>query len=267
MQTEAAILRGTNDPFTVEMVELADPGPNQVLVEIAGVGMCHSDLAPRGNPNFSPIPFLGGHEGAGVVKAIGSMVTNIEVGNHVVLSFDSCGECSYCLRGHPAWCDTYRLRNFQGGPPDACAPVIDANGNEIKARWFAQSSFAGYSLATSRNAVVVDPSLPIELLGPLGCGFLTGAGAVLSATKVQPSSNVAVFGAGAVGLAAVMAARMRISLPSIFMTIVSRSPAKLARLTSLRDRRMVLPMTSSLRRGELTTHSTSPVFRRSLRTR
>jgi aryl-alcohol dehydrogenase len=208
LRIDAAILRDPSGRFLLESVELADPGPDQVLVRIAGVGMCHTDVLVRTQERFAPMPFLGGHEGAGVVERVGSAVTGIDVGAHVVLSFDSCGACMNCLRGHPTWCDTYMLRNWGGGPPGGNLPVIDAHGDRIAARWFAQSSFASYALATSRNAVVVDPSFPIELLGPLGCGLLTGAGAVLVSTRVVPASTVAVFGAGAVGLAAIMAAKI-----------------------------------------------------------
>jgi aryl-alcohol dehydrogenase len=124
----------------------------------------------------------------------------------VVLSFDSCGECANCRSGQPAYCDLFLARNLLGRELDGSETAHDAAGEPVAARWFGQSSFATHAIATERNAVKVDPALPLELLGPLGCGIQTGAGSILRALDVQPGSSVAVFGAGAVGLAAVMAA-------------------------------------------------------------
>jgi aryl-alcohol dehydrogenase len=141
-----------------------------------------------------------------VVQAVGAEVTGIEVGDHVVLSFDSCGTCEACAGGVPAHCETFLLRNLLGRRIDFTTGVTDAAGAEVASRWFGQSSFATYCLATAQNVVVVDKSLPLEKLGPLGCGIQTGAGSVLVALDVQPGRSIVVFGAGAVGLAGVMAA-------------------------------------------------------------
>jgi aryl-alcohol dehydrogenase len=208
MQIQAAVLRTADGPYSIEAVELADPGPGEVLVRIVAVGMCHTDVLPRAPGSFSPPPIIGGHEGAGVVEAIGAGVTDIAVGDHVVLSFDSCGECSNCRAGASAYCDTFLVRNLLGRRVDGSTAVRDAAGEEVSSRWFGQSSFATHCLATARNTVVVDPSLPLEKLGPLGCGVQTGAGAVLLALDVQPGASLVVFGAGAVGLSAVMAGKV-----------------------------------------------------------
>jgi aryl-alcohol dehydrogenase len=207
IEIHAAVLRSAKAPFTIEPVQLPALAPDQVLVRIVGVGMCHTDLLVRRIESFAPLPFIGGHEGAGVVEAVGARVSGIEVGAHVVLSFDFCGDCRNCLEGHPAYCDTFNLRNMGGGAPDP-SPAIGVDGAPIGARWFGQSSFATHALSTGRNTVVVDRSVPLELVGPLGCGVLTGAGAVFSATRVPFGSTVAVFGVGAVGLSVVMAARV-----------------------------------------------------------
>jgi aryl-alcohol dehydrogenase len=130
------------------------------------------------------------------------------VGDHVVLSYESCGVCDACRAGHPYVCEEFLLRNLLGRRADFTTAVTDASGEEVPSRWFAQSSFATYALSTSRNTVVVDSSLPLEKLGPLGCGIQTGAGSVLLALDVQPGTSIVVFGAGAVGLAAVMAAKV-----------------------------------------------------------
>lgn len=208
MEITAAVLRAADGPYHLESVELAEPAADEVLVRIVGAGMCHTDVLPRGEITFSPPPIITGHEGSGVVEAVGTEVTGIAVGDHVVLSFDSCGACEACLAGVPAHCETFLLRNLLGRRVDLTTAVTDADGQEVASRWFGQSSFATHCLATARNAVVVDKALPLEKLGPLGCGIQTGAGTSLVALDVQPGQTIVVFGAGAVGLAAVMGARV-----------------------------------------------------------
>ncbi len=208
MQITAAVLRSADGPYALEQVELADPRADEVLVRIVAAGMCHTDVLPRGELTFSPPPIITGHEGAGVVEAVGADVTRIAVGDHVVLSFDSCGTCAACAAGVPAHCETFLMRNLLGRRLDLSTGVTDADGADVASRWFGQSSFATHCLATARNAVVVDKDLPLELLGPLGCGIQTGAGTSLVALDVQAGRSIVVFGAGAVGLAAVMGAKV-----------------------------------------------------------
>lgn len=208
MQITAAVLRARDEPYSIETVELADPGAGEVLVRVVAVGMCHTDTLPRSPDLPLPLPLIAGHEAAGVVEAVGGGVDTVAVGDHVVVSFDSCGECANCTAGQPAYCDTFMIRNLFGRRIDGSTGVTDAEGEEISSRWFGQSSFATHALATVRNVVVVDPSLPLETLAPLACGIQTGAGTVLSTLDVQPGTSVAVFGAGAVGLSAVMAAKV-----------------------------------------------------------
>lgn len=206
MQITAAVLRATDGPYVLEPVELAEPAADEVLVRIVGVGMCHTDVLPRAEISFSPPPIITGHEGAGVVEAVGAAVSGVAIGDHVVLSFDSCGGCEACAAGSPAHCETFLVRNLLGRRLDFTTGVTDEQGGEVASRWFGQSSFATHALATARNVVVVDKALPLEKLGPLGCGIQTGAGSVLVALDVQPGRSTVVFGAGAVGLAGVMAA-------------------------------------------------------------
>lgn len=203
----AAVLRSYESRFTVEEVVLkSGPADGEILVGIAGCGMCRTDLAVRRSAGRSPLPAVLGHEGAGVVLETGGPDTGLSAGDHVVLSFDSCGHCRNCMGGAPAYCDSFASLNLFGGRKDKTARFTDSVGRELAPRWFGQSSFAEYAVVRARNAVRVDPSLPVELLGPLGCGFLTGAGAVLNTFGAGPGDTIAVFGAGAVGLAAVMAA-------------------------------------------------------------
>jgi len=206
-QFGAAVLRSYEGRFAIEQVTVnAGPAVDEVLVRIAGCGMCRTDLAVRRSAGRSPLPAVLGHEGAGVVVETGGPDTRLAVGDHVVLSFDSCGYCRSCLGGAPAYCDSFAELNLFGGREKSAARFADAAGTPLAPRWFGQSSFAEYAMVLARNAVRVDPALPVELLGPLGCGFLTGAGAVLNTFGAGPGDTVAVLGAGAVGLAAIMAA-------------------------------------------------------------
>ncbi|MCK9926477.1 NAD(P)-dependent alcohol dehydrogenase [Frankia sp. Mgl5] len=208
MKATAAVLRQADGPYVLEEVELDPPGPGEVLVRVVSAGMCHTDVVPRQDGAPAPPPIITGHEGAGVVEAVGEGVARVSVGDHVVLSFDSCGECPSCRRGAPPYCDLFLFRNFFGRRLDGTTGVRDADGGEIASRWFGQSSFATHCVAAERGVVVVDRDLPLAKLGPLGCGILTGAGSVLVDLNVGEGDSIAVFGAGAVGLAAIMAARV-----------------------------------------------------------
>lgn len=208
MKVQAAVLRDAAGGYAIEPVELAGPGPGQVLVRIVGAGMCHTDVVPRAGLDLVGPPIITGHEGAGVVEAVGEGVTSVSVGDHVCMSFDSCGRCSPCRAGNPAYCDEFMARNLSGRNPDGSAGVTDADGAAVLGRWFGQSSFATHAVGTERNVVVVDKELPLEKLGPLGCGVQTGAGSILVAMDVRPGTSVVVFGTGAVGLSAVMAAKV-----------------------------------------------------------
>ncbi|MFD8062342.1 NAD(P)-dependent alcohol dehydrogenase [Streptomyces cyaneofuscatus] len=225
MRFGAAVLRSYEDPFAVEEVMLnAGPAEGEILVRIAGCGMCRTDLAVRRSAGRSPLPAVLGHEGSGVVVETGGPDTGLAVGDHVVLSFDSCGRCRSCLGAAPAYCDGFAALNLFGGRPEHAARFTDAAGGALAPRWFGQSSFAAFAVVPARNAVRVDPSLPLALLGPLGCGFLTGAGAVLNSFGAGPGDTVAVYGAGAVGLAAVMAA----TVAGAVAVAVDRHPERLA---------------------------------------
>ncbi|MBB5895458.1 NAD(P)-dependent alcohol dehydrogenase [Kutzneria kofuensis] len=207
--TRAAVLRSFDQGFSLEEITLADLRPDEVLVEIAGVGMCHTDLILRDPAMAAALaPVVLGHEGSGIVTAVGAAVSGVRTGDHVVLSFASCGTCRECLLGAPAYCEEFTVRNVSGGYPDGSTGATDSAGGPVRNRWFGQSSFARHAVASERDVVVVDPELPLELLGPLGCGMQTGAGAVLNEMRLAPGQSIAVFGAGAVGLAAVMAAKL-----------------------------------------------------------
>jgi aryl-alcohol dehydrogenase len=209
MRIQAAVLREPKGKFAVEDVELDEPRDGEILVRVVGAGVCHTDMLPRLTPPGAiPLPMIFGHEGAGVVEAVGRSVTIIKPGDSVVMSFDSCGLCRRCLMGEPAYCYKFLHLNLAGRRSDGTPGAGSLDGQPIGARWFGQSTFATYALASERNAVKLERDLPLHLMGPLGCGIQTGAGSVLIAMGVGAGDTLAVFGTGAVGLSAVMAANV-----------------------------------------------------------
>lgn len=197
----------TREPggFALEELELEDPRPDEVLVRVEAAGVCHTDLICRDQLVPVPLPTVLGHEGAGVVERVGERVTKLAPGDHVVLTFASCGACRTCQSGKPSYCLNFAPLNFGGGRMDSSTALSSGQG-PVHSHFFGQSSFATFALATERNAIKVPADVPLALLGPLGCGVQTGAGAVLNTLAVRPGSSVAVFGTGSVGLSAVMAA-------------------------------------------------------------
>ncbi|MFD5259043.1 alcohol dehydrogenase catalytic domain-containing protein [Streptomyces bobili] len=203
------MLRAPDGPFSVEPVTLRPLSPTQVLVKIAGTGLCHTDVRPREADIWADVgPAVLGHEGSGVIEAVGTSVTEVRPGDHVVISFASCGTCRTCRLGTPAYCLRFESLNLTGRDAEGVSHThAVADGLPLADRWFGQSSFAEYSVVDQKNLVVVDPSLPLSLLGPLGCSMQTGAGSVFHEMDLVPGQSLAVFGAGAVGLAGVMAAK------------------------------------------------------------
>jgi aryl-alcohol dehydrogenase len=207
LRAQAAVLREPGGDYVLETVEVGDPGPEEVLVRLAAVGHCHTDLIARLGHAGVPMPVVLGHEGAGIVESVGPGVSAITPGDHVVLSFASCRRCPQCLSGHPAACAEFMARNIACLRPDGTSPLHDAAGTTVAGRWFGQSSFASHCVADLSGVVKVDADLPLEALAPLGCGVQTGAGAVLNVLRPAAGGSIAVFGVGAVGLSAVLAAR------------------------------------------------------------
>lgn len=205
----AAVYRAPGEKLELVDVEVADPREGEILVRIAGSGVCHSDAAML-DPDtaFVSMPVVLGHEGAGVVEAVGPGVTAIRPGDHVVLSFDSCGACESCNRALPGYCQEFMPRNILGDGVDDASPLTGPDGQSIAGRWFGQSSWTSLAVAKERTAVVIDADVPLDLAGTLGCGFQTGAGAIFNTLAVEPGQAVSVFGTGSVGLAAVMAAKV-----------------------------------------------------------
>ncbi|MFF4185424.1 NAD(P)-dependent alcohol dehydrogenase [Streptomyces sp. NPDC001691] len=206
--TEAAILREPGQPCAWEQAELQDLAADEILVRMAGVGVCHTDLLAAAGTVPLPLPVVLGHEGAGTVEAVGPGVDTLCAGDEVILTFDSCGQCALCQAGHPAYCELSAALNYTGTRLDG-STTLRQGQHPLYGCWFGQSSFATHAVARVRNAVKVPArpgELPLELLGPLGCGLQTGAGTVFNVLRPQPGQSIAVFGLGPVGLSAVLAA-------------------------------------------------------------
>jgi len=203
----AAVLSEANGQFSIEDVILETPRDDEILVKIVGAGICHTDVVCKGAFPV-PLPIVLGHEGAGVVESVGARVTKVKPGDHVVLTFNSCGGCPNCLDSNPAYCHSFLPMNFAGIRVSDGSSPISKDGNRIHGVFFGQSSFATYAITREENTVLVPKSAPLEILGPLGCGIQTGAGAILNSLKVRKGNSVAIFGAGAVGLSAVKAAKV-----------------------------------------------------------
>lgn len=208
---KAAVAHGVNQPFTVEDVVVAAPRAGEVLVRIAGVGLCHTDLVFRDQFDAFAKPAVLGHEGSGVIEAIGEGVTGLAPGDRVILGFSSCGTCPRCAEDLPSYCLQFVPMNYAGMRlDDGSTAYTSTDGARISSHFFGQSSFSTLAMTRARNVVKVpETALPLELLGPLGCGLMTGAGAVMKSMDCRAGSSIAVFGGGPVGLAAVMAAKVR----------------------------------------------------------
>ncbi|KQY50862.1 MULTISPECIES: NAD(P)-dependent alcohol dehydrogenase [unclassified Nocardioides] len=208
MQITAAVLEGLGQDFVLQELTLADPAPDEVVIEIAGVGLCHTDLAVQHGHLPFPFPGVVGHEGSGTVVAVGSDVTKVVVGDPVAATFNSCGMCTQCAQGAPSYCADFMGRNFGGARPDGTS-TLHRQDTACGSYFFGQSSFATHSIARERNVVKVNPALDIALAGPLGCGIQTGAGAVMQSMACPGGSSLLVVGGGSVGLSGVLGAVVR----------------------------------------------------------
>lgn len=208
MQIRAAVFRDDTLRPNFETLTMASPDPGEVLVRIVATGVCHTDMKAGGPGSPVPRPVVLGHEGAGVVEAVGAGVTKVAPGDHVVMTFGSCGRCRSCEEAEPAYCHHALSLTFGCKRPDGSAYLRAADGAPVFGDFFQQSSFATHAMGRERNVVKVRKDAPLELLGPLGCGVQTGAGAILNDLRLKPGRSLAVFGVGALGLSAVMAARI-----------------------------------------------------------
>lgn len=222
--TTAAIIESIGSEFALTEVELDDLQPHEVLVRVVAAGVCGTDMHVQGGGIPFPLPGVVGHEGAGVVEAIGSAITTVEPGDQVLMSFTSCGTCRNCRTAHPALCDEFLSLNLLGGRRADGSCTVSRNGEGLNAHFFAQSSFAHRAIADERGLTKVPKSADLTQLAPLGCGIQTGAGAVFNVIRPMPGDTVVIFGAGAVGLAAAMAAALS---PATQIVVVDLVDARL----------------------------------------
>lgn len=201
----AAVTPSQGADFTLRSVQLQAPQAGEVLVQIVATGVCHTDAVAR-DLAIAPLPAVLGHEGSGVVAAVGPGVQDLVVGDAVVLSFAHCGGCASCLTGHPTVCTHFNALNF-GGVADDHTHRLSLDGQPLST-FFGQSSFGTYAVVHQRNVVKVEAEVDLALLGPLGCGLQTGAGTVLNHLRPAFGSALVVCGCGAVGMAAIMAAKI-----------------------------------------------------------
>jgi len=212
MQIVAAVAVDPLAPFSVQSVDLDEPRRDEILVKISGVGLCHTDLtAMAGKMIPVRLPAVFGHEGAGIVLAVGAAVSGFKVGDRVAMSFRYCGECGNCRASHPAYCESVAALNYAGKRPDGSTSIqgstnAAAGAAAFSSNFFGQSSFASHALTYERNLIGVPDAFPLELAGPLGCGVQTGAGSIFNVLQCAPGSSLLIAGGGSVGLSALLAA-------------------------------------------------------------
>lgn len=200
----AAVMRAYNTPLAVEEIVLDDPGPGEVIVRLAATGVCHSDAHMLGGHYGTPLPVVLGHEGAGVVEAIGSGVRGLAPGDHVVLAWiPSCGRCRYCATGRPALCSNRQGVEPRGGP----MRMHDAAGEGVH-QFLDTSAFAERVLVREEGVIPIPADVPLEIAALVGCAVLTGIGAVTRTARIEPGSTIAVFGCGGVGLNVIQGAAL-----------------------------------------------------------
>lgn len=210
MPIQALVVEDKDAGFVEHELELEDPTRGEALVRIVASGVCHTDEITRHGDMPMPFPAVLGHEGAGVVERVGDGVTQVSPGDRVIIGWPSCGACRNCLDGQPRYClrtgeALVSGRRFKG--ERAGTTAYSRDGESINGHFFGQSSFATHSVTTADALVKVPDDAPLELLGPLACGLGTGAGAVLNEARPRLGDSVLIAGVGAVGLAAIMAAR------------------------------------------------------------
>ncbi|OXR50493.1 NAD(P)-dependent alcohol dehydrogenase [Pusillimonas sp. T2] len=244
LKINAAVLNAPNQALTIEVLDIEPPRDNEIRVKLVATGVCHTDISVMRRPFPVEQPMVLGHEGAGIVEAVGKSVTKVKVGDRVVMSFNSCGHCGSCHAHAESYCTNFFGTNFLGQRPDG-STALSRGGQPVRHNFFGQSSFATYSICTERNVVKVPDTVSsevFEMLGPLGCGIQTGAGAIINVLKPGLAESVVVFGTGAVGLSALMAAK---ALGAATIVAVDRVAERLALATELGATHTVLADGSS----------------------
>ncbi|WP_281424476.1 S-(hydroxymethyl)glutathione dehydrogenase/class III alcohol dehydrogenase [Paludibacterium yongneupense] len=208
IKTRAAVAWGPNQPLSIEDVDLMPPQRGEVLVRIVASGVCHTDAYTLSGKDAEGVfPAILGHEGAGIVEAVGEGVSSVAVGDHVIpLYTPECGECKFCTSGKTNLCQAIRATQGKGLMPDGTTR-FSKDGKPIY-HYMGTSTFSEYTVLPEISLAKIDKAAPLEEVCLLGCGVTTGMGAVINTAKVQPGDTVAIFGLGGIGLSAVIAARM-----------------------------------------------------------
>ncbi len=205
----AAVARTHKQPLTIETLSLDELRPNEARVRMVATGVCHTDAIVRDGIYPTPLPAVLGHEGAGIVEEVGSAVRSVKAGDHVVMSAAYCNYCVRCRSGDVAYCENLFAEDFGGRRTlDGTTSLSTSDREAVSSHFFGQSSFATHANVVESALIPVPKDVPLEKIAFLGCGMQTGAGAILNELRPAAGSSVAVSGAGAVGLAAVMAARI-----------------------------------------------------------
>ena len=208
IKTRAAVAWAPNEPLKIEELDLMPPQKGEVLVRIAATGVCHTDAYTlSGQDSEGVFPCVLGHEGAGIVEAVGEGVTDFEVGDHVIPLYTAeCGKCKFCLSGKTNLCSSVRATQGKGLMPDGTVRFFK-DGQPIY-HYMGCSTFSEYTVVADVSLAKIQKEAPLEEVCLLGCGVTTGMGAVMNTAKVKRGETVAIFGLGGIGLAAVIGARM-----------------------------------------------------------
>ena len=236
MKSKAAVLYASeyptpyaqSQPLHIEEVEVTAPGYGEVLVEMVGAGLCHSDLSVFDGSRPRPVPMILGHEASGIVREVGSGVHDFKPDDHVVFSFvPTCGHCIPCATGRPALCENGAKANLAGTLLGGDVHFRNHSGQNVH-HHLGVSAFTQYTVAAQESLVKIDSSVPLEKATLFGCALITGVGAVINTARVEPGTAVAVFGMGGVGLSSVMGAKLAGAYPIIAIDLLD-SKLELAR--------------------------------------
>jgi S-(hydroxymethyl)glutathione dehydrogenase/alcohol dehydrogenase len=223
MKVKAAVLFCPESPFEILDLDLQPPDRGEVLVRIAAAGVCHSDWHLVTGATRHPMPVVAGHEGAGVVEAVGEGVTTVKPGDHIVLSWTpDCGRCFYCLRGKPNLCETYVGPIWAGTMLDG-TPRLLLDGKPVY-HFCGLATFATHAVVPERSCVFVRRDVPLKVAALVGCAVATGVGAAMYTAGVRPGDSVAVFGCGGVGLSILQGSKL---CGAQILIAVDANPAKL----------------------------------------
>jgi S-(hydroxymethyl)glutathione dehydrogenase / alcohol dehydrogenase len=227
MKIKAALLTGPKTPFIIEELDLQEPKDGEVLIKLKACGVCHSDYHLVTGATTHPMPCVAGHEGAGIVEAVGKGVTRVKVGDHVVLSWTpDCGECHYCQKGKPNLCETFTEPIWNGVMLDG-TPRLSWKGKPVY-HYCGTASFAEYTVVPQQSCIAIRKDVPLEVASLVGCAVATGVGSVLYTAGVKPGESVAIYGCGGVGLNNIQGAVLSGAYPIIAID-TNESKMKIAR--------------------------------------